>query len=60
MTREEFIEWYKKPVTTIEHLMNPELIKLETFIHCKDNLFKYGKGHEDLWYPDYLIWKLEQ
>ena len=58
MTRERFKDWYYKVVNDYDETKE-ETISL-TFKHHISELFYHGKSHKDLWYKDYLIWKLRQ
>ena len=57
MNRKEFLIWYRQTVNGEE---TPIQTREATFKFCKHKLLAYGKGHEDIWLNDYLIWKLRQ
>ena len=56
MTRKEFKDWYEQPFFG-EAL---EETKMLNFTNCKETLFSDGKSYKDVWYKDYIIWKLLQ
>ena len=56
-SREEFLRWYKFRPDGYNKDIDTKTL---TFSSCEDYLYKRGLPYKDIWFNDFIIWKLQQ